>query len=221
MTAMNDGRLAPAVLYGRAISARKRNRWHESFTLLRRAAARKEAHLARYDLAEWYLEGYKDRRGKVVLRRNLPVAVRLLRSAAEAGLTDAYLTLANCYASGIGVSRDFRSAARWYRAGARAGDADAAFNLSVEYRLAGNRRSELRWLRRASLIGSHDARVLLAIAELRGRTSAVSRKRAHRTLNAAWRRDARDVLEILRSVGLSRQDVRAMLTSFSSYSGSP
>lgn len=187
-------------LYQRAVEARGKGRWRESFVLLRGAAADPNDHLARYDLAEWYLEGCRAPDGSVILRRNPARAVRLLESAARAGASDAYLTLANCYSDGQGVRRSRARADYWYRRGVKAGDPRAAFNLAVERRLAGDWRGERRWLTRAAAMGDREALVVLAVRCLmkRGRWMPSAR----RTLANAVRSDIEEVLHLVRPLGL-------------------
>ena len=80
------------------------------------------------DLGLWLLEGSTDLGGEV-LRRSPRRAVKLLRRAAEEKSSMAMLALGNCYADGIGITKDLIAAERLFRAAARARENFAAFNF--------------------------------------------------------------------------------------------
>lgn len=60
-------------------------------------------------------------------------ALAAWRPLAEAGETRAQISVAELYAEGLGVRRDLRAAADWYRRAARRGDAVAQLNLGDDY----------------------------------------------------------------------------------------
>ena len=64
---------------------------------------------------------------------NYPKAVGLLRQAVAQDSVHAMNNLGAAYESGLGVERDFKEAARWYRAAAERGDALAQANLGQLY----------------------------------------------------------------------------------------
>lgn len=53
---------------------------------------------------------------------------------AEQGVAEAQFNLGICYNSGLGVTKDYEEAVKWYRKAAEQGFADAQFNLAVRYR---------------------------------------------------------------------------------------
>jgi uncharacterized protein len=64
---------------------------------------------------------------------NYPKAIGLLRQAMAQGSVHAMNNLGAAYEGGLGVERDFKEAARWYRAAAERGDALAQANLGQLY----------------------------------------------------------------------------------------
>lgn len=149
-------------------------RWEEYFDLMRRAAAL--GHVpAQAHLGEWYLEGFRDRRGRSILPRSRSRGVALLRAAAEAGDTDALARLGLCYHDGEGVRRSREQALVFYRRAARRGHKWAAFNASIVCRDRGDRRGQLRWLERAADLGDTDALVERARLTLTGRSTRRAR----------------------------------------------
>jgi hypothetical protein len=62
---------------------------------------------------------------------------------------------------------DWAEGMRWYRRAARAGDPMAAWNLAMSYRLRGNRRRYLTWVRAAAALGDEEAGEVLAEIERR------------------------------------------------------
>ncbi|MBL8674994.1 MAG: sel1 repeat family protein [Rhodospirillales bacterium] len=65
------------------------------------------------------------------MTRDLPMAVALLRRAAEAGLPAAALDLARAHQRGLGVPRDVEEAARWFRRAATDDYPRGKFELAV------------------------------------------------------------------------------------------
>lgn len=64
---------------------------------------------------------------------NYPEAVKWWRLSAEQGVSFAQNNLANCYAEGIAVERDFTEAAKWYSKAAEQGLANAQYALGNSY----------------------------------------------------------------------------------------
>jgi TPR repeat protein len=58
-------------------------------------------------------------------RGDFATELRLLRPLAERGNADAQSDLGDLYFLGVGVTRDYREAAKWYRLSAEGGNADA------------------------------------------------------------------------------------------------
>ena len=117
---------------------------------------------AHFELGLELLEGIQDARGRPVVRRNPVYAVRLLRAAAEGGVTDAFFSLGYAYDVGLGVRTNQTEAERWYRRAYRTGSSMGTGNLAIIYRDAGDLRSAFRWYRRAAALKDGDAMVDVA-----------------------------------------------------------
>lgn len=161
-------------------------RWDEYFARLRAAARRGNAD-AQEQLGAWYLEGFNEASGQVVLRRSPKRALSLLESAAAGGNTSALFALGCCFDLGDGVARDPARAEQYYRQAARRGESLAALNLAVLYREKGDLRAAERWLRRAEAFGEPDAVLELGRMAMRNRWTT---RRSHAAV-ARLRRLAR------------------------------
>jgi len=88
------------------------------------------------------------------VERDLPLAVKLYRAAAEQGDAYAQCMLGNCYYDGEGVEQDRRAAVRWYHKSAEQGFTRAQRNLAVCYETGEgcerNPQEAARWYQRAS-----------------------------------------------------------------------
>src|SRR5260221_8335384 len=93
--------------------------------------------------------------------KNASRVLPLLRDAANAGHAMAAHALATWYIHGIGVRRDFATAAKLEAQASRAGVAEAAFNLAYSYEsgkgVEKDERRALRLYRRAARLGDADA----------------------------------------------------------------
>ena len=83
--------------------------------------------------------------------------------------------LGACFHEGVGVRRDDRAAARWYRMAARQGDVMAQFNLGLCYRdgdgVAVDYRKSRYWLRRVASVGHRRAKSVLKQLSAGGRNN--------------------------------------------------
>ncbi len=154
-------------------------RWEEFFKCLR-SGSDLGFPQAQADLGEWYLEGFKQRSGKVLLARSPRRGRVLLQAAADAGISSAFFPLGVCFCLGQGGEKSMQSALYWYRLAARDGHPSAAFNAAMVYRDLGDRAGQLRWLRRAIELGDDDAVTEFGRLVLfsRGRASDTQRRRA-------------------------------------------
>lgn len=139
--------------------------------------------LASTKLALFDLYGWRNSRGVVIARRNVRRGVQRLQRAAKAGCSEAFLPLGACYSEGLGVRKDEREEARWYRRAYAAGESAGAYNLSRIYFVRGDRRGQRRWLRRAADAGDVDAVLDLSELDLHAKSHA-SRERAR--LRLGW-----------------------------------
>ena len=84
-------------------------------------------------------------------------AAHFYHRSALLGNAEAQVNLANAYDAGEGVPKDFRSARHWYKLAIRKRIPEAAFNLAVAYRTAGNIPLAEFWFHRAKELGDLDA----------------------------------------------------------------
>jgi TPR repeat protein len=117
---------------------------------------------AHFELGLELRDGIQDIRGRTIVRRNAVYAVRLLRAAAQGGISEAYDSLAYAYDVGLGVRANRAEAERWYRRAYRSGSSMCAGSLAIIYRDAGDLRSAFRWYRRAAALKDGDAMVDVA-----------------------------------------------------------
>jgi TPR repeat protein len=113
--------------------------------------------LAMCDLGMWLQEGFQDKSGRSVVRRNPAYAFRLLKGAAERGHGKAASSLGYAYDVGLGTKPNKRQAVRWYGQDVRNGGTTGAANLATIYRDAGDLRRAFRWWMRAATMGDGDA----------------------------------------------------------------
>ena len=119
----------------------------------------KEAHKngdarATYGIATWYLHGTKR------IKKNWVAAVRYLREAAEAGISNAMYDLAVCYEKGAGVEADPKAAFEYYLRAALHGEEESVFEVSRCYHWGIGVRKDHRvadiWADRAEELGVID-----------------------------------------------------------------
>ena len=107
-------------------------------------------------------------------QKDYATALRIWRPLADGGDVDAQLGVAVIYADGLGVSRDYVLAARWFRAAALKGSARAQFNLATMHFLHGqgvpqSYAEAVRWFRRAADQGHAGAQYNLGNLYAEGR----------------------------------------------------
>lgn len=103
-------------------------------------------------LVDWGVlqqEGYRDERGRVLVRANPKAAARAFLQAASAGNGSAAHPLGYCFDVGVGVRRNSKLAMRWYLRAWRLGGATSAANIATVYRDRGLFAQAVRWWQRA------------------------------------------------------------------------
>ncbi len=105
------------------------------------------------DIAVLQMEGYRDQRGRVLVRANPKAAVRAWLQVAAAGGTSADKSLGYCFDVGFGVRRNIRLAMKWYRRAWRRRDPTAAANIATIYRDRGQPALAVSWWKRAAEAG--------------------------------------------------------------------
>lgn len=153
-------------------------------------------------------DGIQDRNGRVLVRRNAPYAVRLLRRAVESGDENAAGSLGYAYDVGQGIGRNKALALEWYRRAVRHGDCGAATNIATVYRDRGDLRGAHRWALRAMELGDGDAAVTAGYNYLYGigvrRDLGMARRLFHRALRANTTEYGRE--EALYNLAISHAD---------------
>jgi TPR repeat protein len=94
-------------------------------------------------------EGYRDGRGRVLVRANPKAAARAFLRAASAGSAPAAQSLGYCYDVGVGVRRNGKLAMKWYLRAWRHRYPTAAANIGTVYRDRGLLARAVRWWQRA------------------------------------------------------------------------
>jgi TPR repeat protein len=88
------------------------------------------------------------------LEKNYGQSRRVFHALAEAGDARAQFMMGTIYEQGLGVPKDLKTAARWYRLSAEGGNASAQYNLGVFYQfgkgVAKDPAEAVRWLRMAA-----------------------------------------------------------------------
>jgi TPR repeat protein len=104
-------------------------------------------------------EGYRDERGRVLVRANPKAAVRAFLPAASSGNGSAAHSLGYCFDVGLGVRRNSKLAMRWYLRAWRRGIATSATNIATIYRDRGFFAQAVRWWQRAIEAGVREEAV--------------------------------------------------------------
>jgi TPR repeat protein len=105
--------------------------------------------------------------GRESVTKDLTLAFKFCRTAADVGHTVSQVNLAGRYFRGEGVERDERKATAWYlRAATEGGDADAQYYTAVHYKNgtghdAPNLKEAIRWYQAAVAQGHPDAQLRL------------------------------------------------------------
>lgn len=162
-----------AMLLAKRLLRKEPTRMREFLALVREAAAEDDPE-AKEALGSWLLEGLTDAQG-IVVRRNRTKGVSLLQEAASAGNLAAKFRLGYCYDVGEGMPIDKRRARKLYLEAWRGGEAWAALNMAALCRENGDRRGQIRWLRKAAANGLAEG-----VLELARETAGRKTVRMHR-----------------------------------------
>jgi TPR repeat protein len=109
------------------------------------------------DLGMWLQEGFQDKKGRAVIRRDPAYAFRLFKRAAATGYAQAFASLGYAYDVGLGTRRNKSRAMYWYIRAYRNGQSIGAANLATIHRDRGELSSMLHWWMRAAALGDGDA----------------------------------------------------------------
>ncbi len=138
----------------------------EYFDLLRRLADLGETK-ALVSLGTFLKEGYRDSRGRTLLRRDPKASMQCFLLGAAKGNSYAMIEVADILAS-AGQQESFKEAEKMYKLAFRLGDANGAYNLACAYHGLGKLPEAVRWFKRSLAAGNRGALVPLAYAELYG-----------------------------------------------------
>ena len=142
----------------RQLAVRQSGSPRRYLALLTRAARAGDEN-ALVDFAVLQQEGYRDQRGRVLVRANPKAAARAFLQAASAGNRSAFHSLGYCFDVGLGVQRNYQLAMRWYRRAWRHGGETAAANIATLYRDRGLLSRAIVWWKRAMEAGVHEEAV--------------------------------------------------------------
>ena len=106
--------------------AKKKNRDDEKIFRLLNESLEEGDPRAAYSLGTWYLQGK-------FVKKNLRTAIKLIKIAANAKVSDALFDLAVCYEQGIGVKKNEKLAVENYLQAAFYGDAQAHHEVGLCY----------------------------------------------------------------------------------------
>jgi len=89
-------------------------------------------------------------------------AFRLFLKAAKLGNAGCQINVGNYYSVGTGVKKNLKSAFYWYKLALRKGYDSAANNIGCTYRMEGDYRRALYWLKKAVAMGDVEANANIA-----------------------------------------------------------
>jgi TPR repeat protein len=119
------------------------------------------------DLGSFLREGYRDNRGKVLIRQDRKASMQCYLLGAAQGNTYAMIAVADSLIA-TGKKGAFSEAENLYKLAFRLGDAMAAYNLACTYQNLGKFSEAVRWFNRCLKVGYLGALIPLAYAELYG-----------------------------------------------------
>jgi len=111
------------------------------------------------DLGVLQQEGYRDERGRVLVRANPKAAARTFLQAASTGTRSAAHSLGYCFDVGVGVRRNSRVVMYGYLRAWRNGGETAAANIATMYRDRGLMARAVTWWTKAMEAGVHEEAV--------------------------------------------------------------
>jgi uncharacterized protein len=133
----------------------------ECETLL--ARARQGNPEAEWEVAEYFFDGCKDKKGKIIAKRSARKAVEWLRRAAEHGCASAQCHLGVLLGDEERTDGNLREALAWLGKAFRAGESCAASNIAITHRQKGDFRKAVQWFRKSVASGDDDALIQLGI----------------------------------------------------------
>ena len=151
-------------------------------------------------------EGYRDERGRVLVRANPKAAARAFLQAASAGTRSAAHSLGYCFDVGVGVRRNGRLAMYWYLRAWRNGGETAAANIATIYRDRGLMSRAVAWWTKAMEAGVDEEAVEvgychqygIGVRRNAGKAIACYRRAIRsRNIGEFWREAARYHLAVL------------------------
>jgi TPR repeat protein len=123
---------------------------------------------SQWELGSWLEDGFTNRRGVVVVRKNQRAALRWFRLSAASGNSNAQNHLGVYLSAGICTERDEEKALYWFKRAVRQNAACARNNIADVYRKRGKHRRALFWYQQAAAQGDGDALVEVGIQYYKG-----------------------------------------------------
>lgn len=121
--------------------------------------------------------------------KDVLLAARYIRTAADLGNADAQNMLGTMYKSGEGVAKDNHKSAKWFRQAANTGHAEAQCNLGIMYAsghgVPQDYLESVRWFRLSANQGSTNAQHNLGVAFNQGRGVQKNQTAAYALFNIA------------------------------------
>jgi TPR repeat protein len=138
----------------------------EYFELLRKLADMGDRD-ALTDLGSFLGQGYRDSRGRVLIRQDHKASMQCYLLGAAQGNTFAMIAVADSLAT-TGKKDALAEAENLYKLAFKLGDAMGAYNLAATYQNLGKYSEAVRWFKRCLNAGDLGAIIPLAYAELYG-----------------------------------------------------
>jgi TPR repeat protein len=138
----------------------------EYFDLLRKVADQGDSD-ALANLGMFLRDGYRDSRGRILIRQDRKASMQCYLLAAAQGNTYAIISVADSLAA-AGRKEAFSEAENFYKLAFKLGDAVGAYNLACAYHDLGRFSEAIRWFKRSLKAGDLGALIPLAHAELYG-----------------------------------------------------
>lgn len=119
---------------------------------------------AEFMVGQYYSDGCKDKRGRVIVRVSERKAAEWYRRSAEHGCVSAQNTLGVVLGGNYGVKKNVRESLLWLKRAYRGGDTtSAANNVAVTYRENGKLRQAVQWFRKVDTSFDDSVHIQLGI----------------------------------------------------------
>ncbi len=139
-------------------------------------------------------EAFQVKRFQIGISKNLPLAVKYLRKAAEFGYPASMYALGKCYLDGEGIGRDATEAIKWLKQAAELGYSRASYDVgSMYYNGDGvemDKTEAFKWFHKSAEAGDNDAMFFVGKMYLEGDGTEQNHEEAFKWFNQAEKREA-------------------------------